>query len=184
MPNWLSGVVCEASESLVVRSVEPSFPPWGFQVGKGGSHAAIIGAGDRKQETVWCLLTLIGTVSCPVCDRERKGFIIKSCYIVAEWLLQTLLRGKSLEWNRACECCCMEKSQFVLFMGFEKDAGNTVYSMGLVVILLLRSVVIFFLIIIDFIWKALLPMVARRGEGTERERDEEDLRHLNLRHLI
>lgn len=34
---------------------------------KRSSHAAIIGASDRKQETVWCLLTLIGTMSCPVC---------------------------------------------------------------------------------------------------------------------
>lgn len=34
---------------------------------KRSSHAAIIGASDRNQETVWCLLTRIGTMSCPVC---------------------------------------------------------------------------------------------------------------------
>lgn len=55
-----------------------------------------------------------------VCDRERKGFIIKGFYIVAERLVQTLLRGKSFEWNRACEFCCMENHNLYYSWGLKR----------------------------------------------------------------
>lgn len=66
VPNWPCGSVEEA-RSLVVRAVELSFPAGGPSGWEKGSHAAIIGAGDRRQETAWCQLTLICAVSCPIC---------------------------------------------------------------------------------------------------------------------
>lgn len=123
MPNWPCGSVEEA-RSLVVHAVELSFPAGDPSGWEKGSHAAIIGAGDRRQETAWCQLTLICALSCPICVigkgkasllRAVTFFFIRRC-LNCRWLASlNIALSKILGWNWAYELCCIGKCS-LLFM--------------------------------------------------------------------
>lgn len=123
MPNWPCGSVEEA-RSLVVHAVELSFPAGDPSGWEKGSRAAIIGAGDRRQETAWCQLTLICALSCPICVigkgkasllRAVTFFFIRRC-LNCRWLASlNIALSKILGWNWAYELCCIGKCS-LLFM--------------------------------------------------------------------